>query len=85
MLYVANELVQSNRKKLPNLVSEFFPAFLETMPLAMRGADEKTQKSIRRLATVWEERQLFTAANAARLKRALGTNTKKKKKNANIH
>ena len=61
-LYLANDVVQNSRKKVPEFPKEFGHCLKKVLEhLTALNLDEKTIKSISRLVGIWKERNIFDA------------------------
>lgn len=72
LLYLANHVLQEGRKK----GSAYPAAFMGVLPRAMArlasSGDEKSQRAVTRLVSVWEERRVFGSTQLAALREAVG-------------
>lgn len=74
MLYLANDVIQTSKKKGPEYKSEFTRILPRALQLVSREKDNSLLKSVERIVNVWEERKVFEADVIIRFKSILGTN-----------
>jgi len=71
-LYVANDVIQINRKKGGEFVREFSAVFPDAIAHLYRHADEPTRKSVNRVISIWEERKVYSPVFLNELKSRMG-------------
>lgn len=61
MLYLANDVVQNSKKKHPEISKEFGSVMVKVMSHLshVKDIDAKTVKSVARLLTIWQDRNIF--------------------------
>eukprot|EP00890_Picochlorum_soloecismus_P006306 jgi/Picsp_1/6677/NSC_04020-R1_enth vhs family protein len=59
MIYLANDVIQTSRKRGPEFVREFLKVLPGAIGDFMRNADEKSKESVERVISVWEKRKVF--------------------------
>ncbi|KAJ3024340.1 Regulation of nuclear pre-mRNA domain containing protein 1B [Thoreauomyces humboldtii] len=59
-VYLANDVVQSSRRKGEEFVKEFAKVFPETLPHAFRHTPAETQQKIGRILSILEERRIYS-------------------------
>ena len=72
LLYLANDIIQSCKKKGPEFKVEFAKVLPRAFQLVSREKDESLCKSVERIISVWEERKVFESDVILRLKSLLG-------------
>ncbi len=72
-MYLANDVIQNSKKKGPEYGKQFGTVLKKAFEI-MGGdsSSEKTQKSLHRLLTIWEERGVYTKETIDEFKTALG-------------
>ncbi|KAI8110619.1 hypothetical protein M9435_002293 [Picochlorum sp. BPE23] len=59
LLYLANDVLQTSRKKGPEYVQEFLKVLPKAVAAFLQKADDAGKKSVDRMISVWEKRQVF--------------------------
>ncbi len=72
LLYLANDVIQSCKKKGPEFKSEFSKVLPRAFQLVSKEKDDSLSKSVERIVSVWEDRKVFESDTILRLKSLLG-------------
>jgi len=71
MIYLANDILQTCRKKGPEYAKEFNAVLPSAFRHCAKECDEKTMESVRRIVGIWLERQVYGSDNIAKFKKNL--------------
>ncbi|KAJ3094693.1 Regulation of nuclear pre-mRNA domain containing protein 1B [Phlyctochytrium planicorne] len=72
MLYLCNDVVQLSKKKYDDFVKEFAQVLPEAISHIYSHATSDVQSKIRRILTIWEQRQVYSADFVAKLLDGIG-------------
>lgn len=67
MIYLANDVLQTSRKKGPEFVVEFYKVLPRALRHFLSKADEKSKTSVNKVIKVWEERRVFGSSKTKTL------------------
>lgn len=73
-MYLANDVIQNSKKKGPEYGKQFGSVLRKAFEIM--GGDscgEKTQKSLQRLISIWEDRGVYSKEMIEEFKNALGS------------
>ncbi|XP_066997531.1 regulation of nuclear pre-mRNA domain-containing protein 1A isoform X2 [Anabrus simplex] len=71
-MYLANDVIQTSRKKGPEYCHEFDKVLEEAFEsLTLEEYDDKTRKNIQRILQIWEEREVYNVERINAFQRAL--------------
>lgn len=77
-MYLANDIIQTSRKKTMDFVKEFAIVLPQVIPEVWRTASEKDQERIKRILDIWEQRRVYSSSFIGNL-RSCSKETKKPK------
>lgn len=72
LLYLANDVIQNSKKKGPEFKNEFRKLLPRSLQLVSREKGDSLRKSVERIVSVWEDRNVFEPDVIIRFKSLLG-------------
>lgn len=70
-LYLANDVIQTSRKKGPEFIKAFGGVLITAFSHVAKHADEKTLGSINRMLNIWKERRIYDSSYVDNIKKAV--------------
>ncbi|KDD73451.1 hypothetical protein H632_c2165p0 [Helicosporidium sp. ATCC 50920] len=71
LIYLANDICQTSRRKGPEFAEQFFRVLPRALTRALAQADELSRQRLTRVVRVWEERGVFGSSGSAALRSLL--------------
>uniref|UniRef100_A0A914W2J4 CID domain-containing protein n=1 Tax=Plectus sambesii TaxID=2011161 RepID=A0A914W2J4_9BILA len=67
LIYLANDVIQNSRKKWPLFQEHFYHVLEKALAHVAKHADDNTLNSVKRVITVWKERNVFGGSTVEKL------------------